>query len=193
MGALLVVGSTAYAAGVDRDRGDMPAWIVAPTIGFVYLAFALMAYACTPLLSPTAAGAIHIVLLIGLVLGGGAFGMAATHLKESEEVDRAAENGYQTMMLAASAAERAFSGNPAKDELGNVQDALHAVQEAIKYGDRGGTGETAALEADVAEGLRGLEASLAEGGVEQGEEVALSLQALGRRVAERADVLKMKK
>jgi hypothetical protein len=193
VGALLVVGSTAYAAGVDRKRGDMPAWIIAPTIGFVYLSFALVAYAFTPLLSATAAGAIHIVLLIGLVLGGGGFGVAAKHLKESEEVDRAAENGYQTMMFAATAAERALSGNPAKDELGSVQDALHAVQEAIKYGDRGGLNETVDLEAEITGSLRGLEASLAEGGADQGDEIASILRAVGRKVAERADVLKMKK
>jgi hypothetical protein len=192
-GALLVVGSAAYAAGMDPDRGDMPAWIVAPTIGFVYMIIALVVFACTPVLSSTAAGGIHIVLLIGLVLVGGGFGVAAKHIKEDEAADRAAESGYQTMLLAANAAERAFSGNAAKGEMDDVQEAFHAVQEAIKYGDRGGVEETLALENDVATGLRGLEASLAEGGADQGEEIASTLRALGRKVAERADVLKMKK
>jgi len=192
-GTALLFGLTAYGAGMDKNRGDLPAWIASPFPAMLYLLAVGGVYAITPILSPIIAIGIHLVLLAILVLVGGALVVGAGHLAAEETEDRVAENGYQQMMLAGNAATRALQSNAAAGALGEVSAALNKLVETIQYSDRGGLSDTVDLEQDITNDLRGLSTELVGLSEEQSGGMATRIQLIANKVAERRDLLKMKK
>jgi hypothetical protein len=190
---LALLASLGFMGSKDRNSADLPARLSLPMMLGFYVMIVAGVFLATPGLNQTMATAMHLILLAGLVMLVIATFIAGGHAKNVQDEDQAAQQGYDLMLLAVNSAERSLSENSNKADLGDVASLLSKLKETIEFSDRGGVSATAGIEEKIASGLRALSETLTGLNADGVDEASATIRSLKSSVAERNDLLKLKK
>jgi hypothetical protein len=178
LGIVLTAGVSVFATNVGAGAGDV-ARIGSPVVPALYTALAACLWILSPLLFPSLAKGLHLLLLCACLFGMVVWTFASAAIEAEDSSQEAKGAGRDGIMVAAKGAERNIG-----EASGPIKKAFSGLMDDVNYADRNGSGETASLESEIVTGFEALNFG--------GEEAAVltAMEALKNQIAERRDVLK---